>query len=421
MPAKRLRYQPAPRPQNRTAPAPRPAADAPRDHSWFSIRNEAAANKAIIELYGYIGEPQSYRDYYTGEDVENPEGAGTLQEFAAALEAAGPVAEIELRIFSHGGDVYTGVAMHNLLLRHPANKVAIIDGLCASAATFPAMACDQIQIPSNAWMMVHTASIMAYGTAEDLRAEADRLDATNVTIANLYAARTGQSTEEMMAVMEAAKYLSGETAVAMGLADTLIEPVKNLASRAGTLEPTNCSALDHAPAEVLALFDIRHRFVQPKNQITPHSIPTPMSQPAASPTTPPAAVPTAQPSPANVVAPPSVPAPAPVATPAPAPVEPTPSPVNAAPINAADIAAAVAAQIMPQITALGDRLGIIEGQRQAGIDPANLAGASPTPNVIAPTGEGAPKAPLNLAGMTSLQKIAAGRQALLENRASSKG
>lgn len=60
------------------------------------------------------------------------------------------------------------------------------------------------------------------------------------------------------------------------------------------------------------------------------------------------------------------------------------------------------------IKPIQDEIDLIKSQRAAGIDPANLAGASPTPNVIAPTGEGAPKAPLNFATATPRQLISAG-------------
>ena len=38
------------------------------------------------------------------------------------LEALGDVKKLQLSIFSEGGDVFTGMAMHNLLVRHPAKK-----------------------------------------------------------------------------------------------------------------------------------------------------------------------------------------------------------------------------------------------------------------------------------------------------------
>jgi ATP-dependent protease ClpP protease subunit len=154
----------AARPQNRQRPSAPPPSSTP---AWFQIQNLAEPGFAEIQLRGYIGQPKNYRDWWTGEMVEDPEAAGTLAEFEKELNALGNVENLQVSIFSQGGDWATGVAIHNLLIRHPANKICIIDGLCASAATYAAMACEDIRIPTNASMLIHEASNGAYGTAKD--------------------------------------------------------------------------------------------------------------------------------------------------------------------------------------------------------------------------------------------------------------
>lgn len=224
---------------------------------WFEIKNLAEAGTAEIRLRGLIGNAKQYRDYWSDEMVDDPEAAGTLNEFEAELLALGDVKNLQVSIFSQGGDWATGVAIHNLLIRHPANKVCVIDGLCASAATYAAMACDEIKIPSNASMLIHEASGCECGNAADLRAYADNLDSISNNIAELYAARTGKPVDELRNIMATDRYLSGKECVDLGLADTLIEPLANLAQRAGSLQPVNTASLRSAPAEVLALFDMR--------------------------------------------------------------------------------------------------------------------------------------------------------------------
>lgn len=361
------------KPRNRSK-APAPAA--PVGRRWFEITNLAEEGYAELKLYGYIGDPTQSRDYWTGEMVENDGAAGTLNEFSAALEALGDVKKIQLSIFSQGGDWSTGVGIHNLLIRHPAKKIAIIDGLCASAATYPAMACAEIRIPSNASMLIHDAENFVYGNAAALRNEADNIDNISNNIAALYATRTGKSVEELRAIMAAGKYLTGEQCVEMGLADTLIEPIAGLAARAGSLQPTNAAELRHAPAEILALFDM-------------------------------SAISNANRSPLPIM-PASTPAPAPAAPAAPAPVvaaapaaeapvnEVTPvTPTNVAPVNAAT----------PVITLTQEQLqGMITNAAQAavtahvtnqtalaahGVTPQNLGGAQPVANVV--PAEDAPK------------------------------
>lgn len=386
-------------PQNR-APSP-DAATRP----WFQITNFAEDGYAEIRLRGYIGMPRTTTDYWTGEQVETG-GAGTLQDFERELEALGDVRKIQLSIFSEGGDVFTGMAIHNLLARHPAkNKIAVIDGICASAATYPAMACNEIRIPANAWMMIHGTSGGVYGGPDEMRQYADMLDSMNATLVNLYAARTGKAAEDITKMLNAETWMDGATAVENGFADTVIEPLVNLAQRAGSLQPTNLAVLRHAPAEVLALFDMRgvsnaHRAPSP-NPMKKH--PGPLMNAATDPaapggsgaSTPPAVVPTpavVPPTPAGAtppVAPTNVTAPAPV----PAPAQP-------------DLAALITGAVTNAVKPLQDRLDTLESQQRAGITPANLGGTAPVANVPTPD---APK-PLDIKNMSAAQLIAEGRK-----------
>ena len=84
--------------------------------------------------------------------------------------------EIKLRINSPGGDVFDGVAIYNAIKNHKAKVTAHVDGIAASAASFVAMAADEIVMPSNSFMLVHNASGFAMGQADDMRAVAADLE-----------------------------------------------------------------------------------------------------------------------------------------------------------------------------------------------------------------------------------------------------
>ncbi len=350
-------------------PAPATSA-APR---WFEITNLAETGVAEIKLRGYIGMPKTERDYWTGELV-NTGGAGTLQEFEAELEALGPVKKIQLSIFSEGGDVFTGMAIHNLLVRHPAKKTCVIDGICASAATYPALACQEIQIPSNAWMMIHGSEGCCCGNAQEMRDYADLLDSVNASIVNLYATRTGKTAAEITTMIEDETWMDGAKAVEMGFADTIIEPLQNLAARAATIQPTNVAVLRHAPAEVLALFDmsrISNTARVPLPSLLMQTTPA-APQNAATPTTAPAVS--------------AAPAPQPAAAPA--------APVNAA-APAAPAAAAPPADLATQITnAVNAAVAPLQAEVKRltdlsnhGITPTNLGGAQPVAATTTPAVE----------------------------------
>lgn len=126
---------------------------------------------------------------------------------------------ITVRINSPGGDVYEAIALLNTLRGHPARIVTVVDGLAASAASFVAMAGDEVVVGRNAELMIHDAWVYASGNAEELRKHAENLDRISNNIASIYAERAGGTVEEWRAVMQAETWFSAAEAVAAGLAD----------------------------------------------------------------------------------------------------------------------------------------------------------------------------------------------------------
>lgn len=79
-------------------------------------------------------------------------------------------------INSDGGSVPAGVAMANMIARHDAPTMAIVDGWCCSIATQIFFAADRRQMPVNAYLMIHKPAVYASGNADDLRRSANVLD-----------------------------------------------------------------------------------------------------------------------------------------------------------------------------------------------------------------------------------------------------
>lgn len=79
-------------------------------------------------------------------------------------------------INSDGGSVPAGVAIANMIARHDAPTVAIVDGWCCSIATQIFFSADKRQMPSNAYLMIHKPSCMVYGTSDDMLKAAESLE-----------------------------------------------------------------------------------------------------------------------------------------------------------------------------------------------------------------------------------------------------
>ena len=147
---------------------------------------------------------------------------GFLTELGALPEGT----PVDLRLNSPGGSVFDAVAIHNALKRHEGNVTVWIDGIAASAASYVAMAGDEIVMPENAFLMIHDPSGLVTGTAGDMRAMAEALEKVKGALVQGYAAKSGRTPEEVSALMSAETWLDAADALAQGFADRLIEPVR---------------------------------------------------------------------------------------------------------------------------------------------------------------------------------------------------
>jgi ATP-dependent protease ClpP protease subunit len=130
---------------------------------------------------------------------------------------------IMLRINSPGGSVFDAIAIYNALIQHPANVTVRVDALAASAASIVAMAGDTVEMMVGSQLMIHDALGMEQGNAKEMREMAAFLDKQSDNIASIYAARTGDQSEEAIKnwrnLMLAETWMFAQEAVECGLAD----------------------------------------------------------------------------------------------------------------------------------------------------------------------------------------------------------
>ncbi|MET3349636.1 UNVERIFIED_ORG: ATP-dependent protease ClpP protease subunit [Arthrobacter sp. UYEF1] len=169
---------------------------------WFRMETDEAGTSAEVYIYDVI-------DSFWGVNAA---------DFVRELQAL-DVDTINLRVNSPGGSVYDGVAIMNALRRHPANIIATVDGLAASAASFIIQAADEVVMGKNTELMIHDASAICWGNAKDMADTAQILDRISGTIAGIYAERAGGTADEWREAMLAETWYTAEEAVTAGLAD----------------------------------------------------------------------------------------------------------------------------------------------------------------------------------------------------------
>ena len=160
----------------------------------------------------------------------------TVRDIVSQLQAA-PGAEVTLKINSPGGDVTEGFALANVLRSHTGKKTAIVEGVCASAATFPLCACDVVQMHPESLLMVHSPWGITEGGAEEMESYAAVLDKMAALCVGLYQRKTGATEEQARTWME---QRTGEVLNLLGV-DAAMLGAALLASVFGFRPSTNSS------------------------------------------------------------------------------------------------------------------------------------------------------------------------------------
>jgi ATP-dependent Clp protease protease subunit len=152
----------------------------------FEVLN-AAADEATVYLYDMIVSSAIEAEYWGGVAAET-----FVRDFVAITAPT-----IHLRINSPGGDVFAARAMEQAVRNHPSNVIVHVDGYAASAATYLALAGDEIEIADGGFFMIHNSWSIAMGNAEEFRQTAGLLDQIDATIVATYAKRTNMAEAEL--------------------------------------------------------------------------------------------------------------------------------------------------------------------------------------------------------------------------------
>ena len=123
--------------------------------------------------------------------------------------------DLNIYINSAGGSVFRGMAIYNMLKRHKGHKKVTVDGIAASISSVIALAGDEVEIPSNAYFMIHKPwCYIGAGNADDFRQQADALDKIEEGIMNVYLENINEDTtdDDIRDMMSAETWMTGREA-----------------------------------------------------------------------------------------------------------------------------------------------------------------------------------------------------------------
>lgn len=172
--------------------------------NWYSIKNLSSDETELL-IYDEIS-------FY---------GVSAGQFTKDLAEISTP--NLTVRLNSQGGDVFDGIAIYNALRQHPAHVTTKVDSLAASIASVIAQAGDKRVMMPKGQMMIHEASGLMVGNAEEMMNFAALLDKQSELIASIYAERSGSKSTEFRDLMKAETWLSDQETVDLGLADAIAD------------------------------------------------------------------------------------------------------------------------------------------------------------------------------------------------------
>jgi ATP-dependent Clp protease protease subunit len=197
------------------------------------IRNEATG-EATLWLYDVI-------DRYWGINA---------LDVAKLLAGLDPAMTLRTRINSPGGDIFEAKAIVSAINEFTGKKIAQVDSLAASCASWIATAHNEVLIAEGGFFMIHNAFGGCYGTQADMLQMGALLGQVEGSIVEQYAKDTGKSVEQIQQWLNAETWFTAQEAIDNGFADAIKAPAsappENLARRTW-----NLAAFDKTPQALL--------------------------------------------------------------------------------------------------------------------------------------------------------------------------
>jgi ATP-dependent Clp protease protease subunit len=183
-----------------------------RGRGFFRAESKGA-EEATIYLYDQIVSDELTAEWW---------GGVAPQSFVKELLSIdAPV--IHLRINSPGGDVFAGRVIEQAIRESKAKVIAHIDGYAASAASYVALAADEVVIAQGGMFMIHKAWSVGWGNSDDLTQLANLLAKIDGTLADTYVRETKNDRQKVLDWMAAETWFTADEAIAHGFADRLAE------------------------------------------------------------------------------------------------------------------------------------------------------------------------------------------------------
>ena len=136
-------------------------------------------------------------------------------------ELVGYEPEIRVHIMSEGGDMFSGLAMKNILETSRVKVVTIAQGACCSAATFMFLGGAERRMGPNAYILIHQLSTEFWGKYQDLKNEAKTCEKFMKALKKMYKEKTTIPENKFKKLMKKDLFLSASKCLKYQIAHAL--------------------------------------------------------------------------------------------------------------------------------------------------------------------------------------------------------
>lgn len=141
--------------------------------------------------------------------------------FTANVQEREP-ASIFLHINSYGGSIFDGLAAMDTVLSCRVPVVTLVDGCCASAATFISVVGSKRIIPQHGFMLIHQLSALTWGKYRELQDDNINFNKLMDTIKSIYGKYTKIPPDKIDEILSHDLWFDSKTCLEYGLVDKII-------------------------------------------------------------------------------------------------------------------------------------------------------------------------------------------------------
>lgn len=135
-----------------------------------------------------------------------------------------PLTPIWLHIFSYGGHLLSGFSTGTQIAQIQTPIYSIVEGCCASAATFISMSCTKRYIQSSAYMLIHQLSKYHFGkqTYQEMKDDVRMQDKLMAQMEEFYVRHSSVAEGEIKELLSRDPWFDAQECLKMGLVDEVL-------------------------------------------------------------------------------------------------------------------------------------------------------------------------------------------------------